>query len=137
MAKKKAFGFNVAVKNLDEAVEKFKILLEVEPRILESKDFAFPGLKGASFDLNGFMINVITSVDDSTSVASFLEKKGEGFFLFSLEVDDITHEVERLKKHNIKFIPQDIVTHPDWGKIIFIHPKSLHGIQVEVIQPNK
>ena len=45
--------------------------------------------------------------------------------------------IAQVDKHNIKFIPQDIVTHPDWGKIIFIHPKSLHGIQVEVIQPNK
>ena len=63
MSKKKIFGFNVAVKNLDEAVAKFKNLFEVEPRILESKDFVFPGLRGACFDLNGFKINLITSVE--------------------------------------------------------------------------
>ena len=137
MGGKRAYGFNVAVKNLEEAVAKYKAFLEVEPRELKTEDFAFPGLRGACFDLNGFLINLITSVDPNTSVASFLEKKGEGFFLFSLAVDDMAHEVERLRKLNISLIPKDPVTHPDWGKIIFVHPKSLHGIQVEVIQPNK
>ncbi len=136
MTKKRAYGFNVAVKNLEEAVEKFRTLLEVEPRMLESKDFAFPGLRGACFDLNGFMVNLITSVEKNTAVANFLEKKGEGFFLFSLRTDDIVGEVDRLKNHDMTFIPQEIVNHPDWGKVIFIHPKCLNGIQLELIQPN-
>ncbi len=135
--KKKAFGFNVAVRNLDEAVARFKALLEVEPKTLHPADFAFPGLNGASFNLGGFVINLITSADKNTSVGNFLEKRGEGFFLFSMEVEDVAHEISRLKTRNFSFIPQDIVNHPGWGQIIFVHPKSLNGIQVEMIQPPK
>jgi methylmalonyl-CoA epimerase len=138
MGKKRAFGLNIAVKNLEEAVENFKGLLEIEPKMLGSEDFAFPGLKGASFNLNGFLINLITSIEENTSVAGFLEKNGEGFFLFSLEVDDIEGEVERLKKLEINLVPQEIIdTDSEWGKVIFVHPKSLHGVQVELIQPVK
>jgi len=136
MSGKRAFGMNVAVKNLNEAVEKFKCLLEIDPKMLKSSDFAFPGLEGASFNLNGFIVNLITSVDDNTSVAKFLEKNGDGFFLFSLEVDDIEGEVKRLKQSGVSFIPQEVIdTGSEWGKVIFIHPKSMHGVQFEVIQP--
>lgn len=137
MSKKKAFGFNVAVRNLDEAVAKYKTLFEIEPKIIESNEFAFPGLKGACFDLNGFKINLITSIDKGTSIDLFLEKKGDGFFLFSLEVDDIKGEVDRLKASNFIFTPKEVVETEKWGKVIFIHPKSLNGLQVEMIQPKK
>ncbi|GEM_PF-2361784 len=137
MSKRKAFGFNVAVRNLDEAVAKYKTLLEIEPKIIESHEFAFPGLRGACFDLHGFKINLITSVDKGTSIDLFLEKKGDGFFLFSLEVDDIKGEVERLREANFIFTPKDPVETEKWGKVIFIHPKSLNGIQLEMIQPKQ
>ena len=42
-------GVNVAVKELEAAVNTYRRFSGQEPRPLERKDFAFPGLRGAAF----------------------------------------------------------------------------------------
>lgn len=130
------YGINIAVKNLDEAVRKYESVFGVKSVPFEEGGFAFPGLVGAKLNVNGVHINLISYTNEETSVAKFLNTKGEGVFLISVEVDDINKDVEELKSKGLSFALKEIAT-GDFGKVNFVHPKSMHGVQMEIYQPKK
>lgn len=130
------YGINIAVKNLDKAVELYEKVFDVKSEPLKEEDFAFPGLIGAKFNVGGTIINLISYTKEGTSVGNFISKNGEGFFLMSIEVDDIENDTKELQKKGLKFILKDNLS-GDYGKVNFIHPKLMHGVQIEVYQPKK
>lgn len=130
------FGINIAVNDVAAAAAKFEKLLGVKSTPLGAGDFAFPGLSGAQLAINGVHINLITSSVKDTSIAKFLEKKGEGLFLLSLESDAIDEDIEGIKGMGLDVLLPKTVR-GDFGAVNFVHPKSMHGVQVEVYQPAK
>lgn len=133
MSANRFFGLNIAVNNLEDAKKNFESLFKVEPRYVAEKEFAFPNLEGYQFDLNGIKIHIVASKTEDTSIANFVKKKGEGVFLVSIQTDDIDKEVERIKGETTgQFVTE--TTDVGWCKVNFIHPKTMHGVQVEMIQ---
>jgi methylmalonyl-CoA/ethylmalonyl-CoA epimerase len=137
MAVKKFFGVNIVVKDLDAAAKKYQGFLGVKPEWTPPEKFAFPGMKGASFVLpDGVMINLITSSNPETSVSKFLEAKGEGVFLISLRMEDLVKDSEAITAAGVKLTSPTPLAY-EGGKVNFGHPKTLHGVQIEFIQPDK
>lgn len=133
---KGVYGANIAVKNLDSAVEKYTGLLGQKPaRMLGGNDFAVPGLKGAAFDLNGFILHIIAG-EEKTSIAKFVESKGEGVFLISLRSDNVEEDMAKMKEAGAAFV-MDKPMKGNFGTANFIHPKSTHGVQIELYDPDK
>jgi methylmalonyl-CoA/ethylmalonyl-CoA epimerase len=134
---KRFFGVNIAVRDLQEAIPKFATLLGVKPRIVsDPKSYAFPGITGAAFELEGVVINLLASTSANNPVEKFLRDKGEGILLISLLSDDLDKDVADLASKGMKFIsPQAFAG--DYGQVNFIHPKTMNGVQVEVIEPAK
>lgn len=130
------FGVNIAVRNLSEAVEKYEKLFGVTAQPLGENDFAFPGLSGAQLHIDGFHINLITSDQEGTSVTNFLERSGEGLFLLSVEVDDIEKDVSELKNNGYEMLLKQSAS-GQFGAVNFMHPKAMHGVQIELYQPNR
>lgn len=128
------YGINIAVKNLKTAVERYEKVFGVKSEHLAENDFAFPGLIGAKINISGTFINLISSVKDDTSVASFIEKNGEGLFLLSVEVDDIENDKKEIEERGLNFLFKDNIS-GDFGKVNFVHPKLMNGVQLEVYQP--
>lgn len=129
------YGINVAVKNLDEAVRTYEAFFGIKARSFGSEFFAFPGLVGAQLNINGFHLNLIASLVEGTSVAQFLERRGEGVFLLSVETDDIENDVARMRGVGANFFLEKNASGP-FGEVNFVHPKSMNGVQVEVYQPS-
>lgn len=130
---KKIYGVNIAVKNLKEATATYEKFFGVKSIPIEPNFFAFPGLEGREIDVNGFHINLIASTAPDTSVAAFLEKRGEGLFLLSTEVDDLESETAIIKEKGYRFL-LDKAAEGAFGKVNFIHPKSMAGVQMEVYE---
>jgi len=130
------YGINIAVKDLPEAVKKYESLFGVTSEPLGEKDFAFPGLIGAKLDINGTYINLISYTDGNTSVARFIQSKGEGLFLLSIEVDDVDSSVEELRNKGFQFVFNETLR-GDFGAVNFAHPKSAHGVQLEIYKPRR
>ena len=123
---KRLYGLNVAVKDLASATQKYEKLLNIKSK----------HMNGSVFDVDGVAIHLIASLTNDTSVAKFLEKKGDGVFLITLEVSDIENEMERMKKEGAIFVSDKVFT-GGFGKVNFIHPKSVNGIQIEILEPSK
>jgi methylmalonyl-CoA/ethylmalonyl-CoA epimerase len=130
------YGVNIAVKDLNEAIKRYESVFGVKSEPMGARDFAFPGLIVAKLNIGGTYITLVSSIAENTSVANFLAKKGEGVFLLSVRVDDMEKDVASLKEKGLIFALKDVAS-GDFGKVTFVHPKSMNGVQIEVYQPSK
>jgi len=129
------YGVNIAVKDIDEAVKKYSAILGGEPEWTKPEDFAFPGLRGAVIKVGSVSINLITSENPETSIYKFLERSGEGVFLISFRCSDLVNDMKDLAAKGVRLVSPDEPMTYSGGIVNFGHPKSLHGVQMEFIQP--
>jgi LAO/AO transport system ATPase/methylmalonyl-CoA epimerase len=119
----------VAIKNIDEAARKFRELgLRVsDPIVVEEQ-----GVKVVMVMLSNTKIELLEPLGPETTVAKFIEKRGEGIHHIAIEVDDINKFINIAKNAGLT-----ITSEPSRGAegiVTFIHPKNLHGILLELVQ---
>ena len=78
-------------------------------------------------------IELVAPTNSTSGVARFLASRGEGFHHLCLEVADIDAELQRLAATGIQLINAAAVEGVE-GPVAFLHPKSCHGILVELIE---
>lgn len=78
-------------------------------------------------------IELVMPTDATTGVARFLDSRGEGFHHVCLEVADIAAELARLAGQGVELI-DTIARRGAEGPVAFIHPRSCHGVLVELIE---
>jgi methylmalonyl-CoA/ethylmalonyl-CoA epimerase len=78
-------------------------------------------------------IELVQPTDDTTGVARFLESKGEGFHHVCFEVGNLSEALIRLELDGLELI-DTVPRHGAEGPVAFIHPRSCHGVLVELIE---
>lgn len=78
-------------------------------------------------------VELVQPTDDTTGVARFLESKGEGFHHVCFEVDNLAESLMRLEIDGLEMIDTAPRRGAE-GPVAFIHPRSGHGVLVELIE---
>ena len=78
-------------------------------------------------------VELVQPTDDSTGVARFLENKGEGFHHVCFEVANLAETLLRLEIDGLELIDTAPRKGAE-GPVAFIHPRSCHGVLVELIE---
>jgi methylmalonyl-CoA epimerase len=78
-------------------------------------------------------IELVQPDDDTTGAAKFLASKGEGFHHVCFEVPDIQAALDTLAADGLVLIDKAARKGAE-GPVAFIHPKSCHGVLVELIE---
>lgn len=78
-------------------------------------------------------IELIQPTTPDSGVAKYLAKKGEGLHHICLEVNDIEATTRRLAEQGMEVLGE-IRTNQRGDRYIFIHPKSAHGVLIELYQ---
>jgi len=78
-------------------------------------------------------IELVEPTDDTTGVARFLESKGEGFHHVCFEVANLAETLLRLEIDGIELIDTAPRKGAE-GPVAFLHPRSCHGVLVELIE---
>lgn len=78
-------------------------------------------------------IELIQPTTADSGVAKYLAKKGEGLHHICLEVDDIEAAVRRMAGQGMQVLGE-VRTNNRGDRYIFVHPKSAHGVLVELYQ---
>ncbi len=113
----------------------YSAVLGVAPRMLTHTDYAYPGLKGARFYLSNATISLVASDDPRSTIARFIRARGEGVNHLTLEVSNIEDDVVNLAHQGVEFLTEKPLDFPE-GRVIFAHPRSLHGVQIAFVQSN-
>jgi methylmalonyl-CoA epimerase len=78
-------------------------------------------------------VELVEPTDDTTGVARFLASKGEGFHHVCLEVPNLAEALLRLEIEGLELIDSAPRRGAE-GPVAFIHPRSCHGVLVELIE---
>ncbi len=129
---KRVHHIGIAVNNLTESIAIFEKLLGIKAEV-----HAAPCQKvtEALFKIGDEVeINLLEPLGQDSTVAKFLEKRGEGLHHIALEVDNINAELKEMEKKGIQLIDKE-GREGVAGQIGFLHPKSANGVLVELIEP--
>jgi methylmalonyl-CoA/ethylmalonyl-CoA epimerase len=124
----------IAVNNLEESTAVFERLLGIKPHL-----DAVPSQKvdEAVFELGGGMeIDLVAPTGPDSTVAKFLESRGEGLHHIAFEVDEINDELKAMEKRGFRLIDKE-GREGMARRVGFIHPKSVNGVLVELVQPRE
>jgi methylmalonyl-CoA/ethylmalonyl-CoA epimerase len=125
----------IAVKNLKESNSLFTKLFGQTPykeEIVESES-----VTTSFFKIGKNKIELLQGTNTESTVAKFIEKRGEGIHHVAFEVEDITSEMERLKKEGFKLLSEQPKKGADNKLICFLHPKDTNGVLIELCQEIK
>ena len=129
---KRVHHIAIAVSNLKESAALFEKLLGIKGHI---EDAPCQKVTEAIFKIgNGVEINLVEPTGPDSAVAKFLQKRGEGLHHIAIEVDDINGELSAMEEKGIRLIDRE-GREGVAGQIGFLHPKSLHGVLIELVQP--
>jgi methylmalonyl-CoA/ethylmalonyl-CoA epimerase len=78
-------------------------------------------------------VELVQPTDDTTGVARFLASKGEGFHHVCFEVPNLAEAIIRLELDGLELI-DTVPRRGAEGPVAFIHPRSCHGVLVELIE---
>ena len=124
----------IAVNNVEEAVKQFEKVLKFDGKKLMTVEHE--GVKMVMLKLQDTTIEVMEPLNNNSPIKKFLNEKGEGIHHISICADDIEKDVENASNNGIKILG-GIRTGSYDRKIIFIHPKSLHGVLMELCEPHE
>lgn len=120
----------IAVKNIDKHIPYYRDVLGLE--FLGIHTVESQKIKTAMFKIpSGTVLEVFEPTDDSTSIAKFIEKKGEGIHHICFGVKNIEEALEQAKNNNIKLINETPFIGAKGVKVAFLHPASTGKVLTE------
>jgi len=78
-------------------------------------------------------IELIQPTTGDSGVAKFLAKRGEGLHHICLEVDDLQTTLDQMAAQGLELLGEPRLNERG-EKYIFIHPKSAHGVLLELYE---
>jgi methylmalonyl-CoA/ethylmalonyl-CoA epimerase len=122
----------IAVKNLDEAIHVYRDLLGF--KLMGVHVLAERKIKIALMSTGGeTQIELVQPLDAESTVAKFLETRGEGIHHFAIRVEDIEAALADMKKNGVTLIDETPRIGAEGKKVAFVHPKSTKGVLLELV----
>ena len=122
----------IAVKNLSMAREVYSTLMNEEPY---KKEWVESEKVTTLFFRSGdSKIELLESTEEDSAIRNYIEKRGEGIHHIAFEVADIYQAVVELKAKGFSFVNETPKHGADNKLIVFIKPRGLHGVLIELCQ---
>lgn len=125
----------IAVRNLDLSNQLFAKLLGKAHYKIE--EVASEGVRTSFFELGGVKIELLEATHAGSPIARFIEKRGEGIHHLAFEVADIRESIQSYSEKGFSLLNEQPKAGADNKQIAFMHPKSTHGVLVELCQEVK
>lgn len=132
---KKIEHIGIAVSNLEAAAKTYEVLMQEKP--YKSEAVESEGVETLFFKSGDSKIELLGATNKNSPIAKFIAKKGEGIHHIAFAVDDIKAEIKRLEDEGFQLINTEPKLGADNKQIAFLHPKSNHGVLVELCQERR
>ena len=86
------------------------------------------------FLLGDIKFELLAATSPESTIAKFIEKKGEGLHHLAFESDNIVDELAEKENQNFQLIHQVPKDGADNKTIAFLHPKTTGGVLTELCQ---
>lgn len=128
----------IAVRNLDDAIKWYHdhlgmIVLHEEVNDEQGIREAMLAVRGAP--VGSTQIQLMAPIDDESTIAKFLDKRGPGLQQFAYRVSDLDALSNRLREQGVRLIYDAPRRGTSNSRINFIHPKDGGGVLIELVEP--
>ena len=127
----------IAVADLDAAIEWYNDHLGMilvheevnEDQGIREAMLAAPGGSGTG------QIQLMAPIDESSTIAKFLDKRGPGIQQLAFRVDDLDALCRQLRAQGVRLVYDAPRRGTANSRINFIHPKDAGGVLMELVEP--
>ena len=121
----------LVVARLEPALRFWRDTLGLQLEVIE--DIGQDRVRIAFLPIGESKIELVEPTDDTTGVARFLGKHGEGVHHVCFEVGNLAETLLRLEIDGVELIDTAPRKGAE-GPVAFLHPRSCHGVLVELIE---
>lgn len=129
MQVRKLEHIGIAVDNLKEAVAAYEAL---GLRLSLTEEIPKEGVRVAMFPVGRTRIELLEPTSADSTIAKFLQKRGEGIHHLAFEVDDLEGACEELRSAGLRLVYETSKSGEGGSKVNFIHPSSTKGVLIEL-----
>ena len=87
------------------------------------------------FRIGDVRLELLEPTDPTSTIATFLDKRGEGLHHVAYTVEDIEARIAELKQSGLRMIDDTPRPGAHHMRIAFVHPKSSLGVLTELCEP--
>ena len=118
----------IAVRSLDAV----KIYEALGMTVDHVEIVATQGVKTAFLSAGDSNLELLEPLSPDSTVAKFIEKRGEGIHHICLRVDDIESHLHELKAKGFRLINETPVEGAHGCRVAFLHPSAGNGVLIEL-----
>lgn len=118
----------IAVKSLDAA----KIYEALGLKVEHVETVETQKVKTAFLSVGDSNLELLEPTGPDSTIAKFIEKRGEGIHHICLRVDDIEAQLEKLKAEGYRVINEHPVPGAHGCRVAFLHPAAGNGVLIEL-----
>ena len=122
----------IAVEDLETAVERYRVVLAAEPfhrEVVEDQ-----GVEEVLFAVGGSYVQLLGARGAETPVGRFLAKRGPGLHHVGYRVDDVDAALQELRGSGARLIDEAGRPGSRGTRVAFVHPSTLGGVLLELVQ---
>jgi methylmalonyl-CoA epimerase len=132
MSKVQIDHIGIAVESLEESLRFYRDAVGLESKGLVT--VPQEKVRVAMLPAGEPRIELLEATAEDSPIARFLAKRGEGLHHIAMKVPDLDAAVERLKAAGSQLVTEKIQTGAEGYRYVFVHPKSAHGVLLELIE---
>ena len=122
----------IAVKNNDAAKKFFGEILGL--CYTKSETIAEQKVNTTFFLVGDTNVELLEATSPDSTIAKYIEKKGEGIQHVAFHVENIEESLAELKANGIQLIDEKPRRGAGGAKVAFLHPKSTFGVLIELFE---
>ncbi|TYS19049.1 methylmalonyl-CoA epimerase [Rossellomorea vietnamensis] len=127
---KKVDHIGIAVQSIEKVLPFYTETLGLS--LLEIEEVQSEKVKVAFIDGGNIKLELLEPLDESSAIASFLSKKGEGIHHVAFGVAGIQERIQELQEKGVRMIHEQPKPGAGGAEVAFLHPKSAHGVLYEL-----
>jgi methylmalonyl-CoA/ethylmalonyl-CoA epimerase len=89
---------------------------------------------GPAGDPSGAMIQLLAPIDDTSTIAAFLDRKGPGIQQLAYRVTDVEAVARVLRDRGLRLLYDEPRRGTNGSRVNFVHPKDTGGVLIELVE---
>lgn len=126
----------IAVADYDAALAFYRDSLGM--RVVHEETNVEQGVREAMLEVgpdSGPRLQLLAALDERSPIAKFLRDRGPGVQQLAFRVDDAAAAGQALRARGLRTLSDQPVPGTAGSSIMFVHPKDVGGVLVELVQP--
>lgn len=122
----------IAVKSIDEQLPYYEGILGLKCYNVETVEDQ--KVKTAFLKVGQTKIELLEPTSDESTIAKFIEKRGEGIHHIAYATKDVNDALQELEEKGVRLIDHATRGGAEGLQIAFLHPKSTGGVLTELCE---